>query len=109
MSLLVVASVFALAVVIGLWRTHENDQVGPRRLLMTSVQIVCMDCSDPESHWPERTLLTERNRCSRCGGKSYLLASLMYAARRAAASQEAPAREGRRIIKFAVKRRGGAA
>jgi hypothetical protein len=47
-----------------------------RTVRATSVAIYCGDCTSPNRQQPVRTVLTTDRRCSGCGGRSYVLASL---------------------------------
>lgn len=46
---------------------------------VTATQIVCGDCGG-DSAFPRKTLLTSAGTCSRCGGRSYALASKLSGA-----------------------------
>jgi hypothetical protein len=47
----------------------------PRNLIkLVGVQIICGDCAGEEDV-PAKTYLTAQDKCSRCGGNSYVLAS----------------------------------
>jgi hypothetical protein len=50
------------------------------------VQIICGDCSG-ESYRPNRTYLDLNGHCARCGGSSYLLASIVASYRAQARAQ----------------------
>jgi len=62
---------------------HERDLLYAAPAV-TSTQIVCGDCSHRGNYYPEhpiRTLLRIDGRCDRCGGRSYELASIVFARR----------------------------
>jgi hypothetical protein len=51
---------------------------------VTSTQIVCGDCSHIGNDYPKRPIRTRLRvdgRCDRCGGRSYALASIVFARR----------------------------
>lgn len=85
MVTILVAAVIALSVaclVLIRSRTIDPDQLverlpGP---LTMHVQIICGDCAGDGS-LPNRTHLNRDGHCARCGGSSYLLASMVAANR----------------------------
>lgn len=101
-------------------RTIDPDQLVQRRRapLTLGVQIICGDCSG-ESYRPNRTYLDLSGHCARCGGSSYLLASIVASYQAQARAQrlrevhsgssrgrvipfEAPASRASRSTKIAV-------
>src|SRR5512144_1667536 len=86
--LAVIALGFALVVFL-LSRTTDPDQLYQRRAepLMMGVLIICGDCAG-EGRLPARTYLDRSGRCARCGGHSYLLASVAGANRAQATAEQ---------------------
>lgn len=74
--LAIIALGFALVVFL-LSRSTDPDQLYQPRAepLMMGVPIICGDCAG-EGRLPARTLLDRTGHCARCGGHSYLLASI---------------------------------
>jgi hypothetical protein len=59
---------------------------------VTCSMIVCGDCAG-DSPNPRKTLLTREGRCSGCGGRSYVLASILFQRRNQYESE--PTEDGR--------------
>ncbi|PYS89007.1 MAG: hypothetical protein DMF64_19065 [Acidobacteria bacterium] len=49
------------------------------RTVVTTILIVCGDCAG-DALFPLKTLLTSDGTCSRCGGRSYVLAAKLSGA-----------------------------
>lgn len=102
--LAIIALGFALVVFL-LSRTTDPDQLYQPRAepLMMGVPIICGDCAG-EGRLPARTYLDRSGHCARCGGHSYLLASIVCAHRaqaRAERLSEEQSRSGHgRVIPF---------
>lgn len=91
--------------VLFMWRSINPDQlVQPRPAPLTmAVQVICGDCAG-DGRLPIRTSLDRSGHCARCGGSSYLLASIVAsisAQVRAEQLREVHARSSRgRVIPF---------
>ena len=85
--LALIAIGFALVVFL-LSRKTDPDQLYQRRAepLMMGVLIICGDCAG-DGRLPARTYLDRSGRCARCGGHSYLLASVAGAHRAEATAE----------------------
>lgn len=60
-------------------RTNSEPVTRAALPVVTGVQIVCGDCGG-FALFPLKTLLTSDGRCSRCGGRNYVLAAKIGAA-----------------------------
>jgi|ERR1044072_5198579 hypothetical protein len=57
------------------FNSYVGQAVEPRNLIkLVGVQIICGDCAG-EDEVPAKTYLTAQDKCARCGGNSYVLAS----------------------------------
>ncbi|HLF83291.1 MAG TPA: hypothetical protein VI837_03865 [Blastocatellia bacterium] len=91
-TIIIVASAIALTLAYVALLRHgavvDADQLfQPRPAPLTmGVQVICGNCSG-ESYRPNRTYLDLNGHCDRCGGRSYVLASIV-ASNRAQARAE---------------------
>ncbi len=57
------------------FNAYSLQVIEPRNLIkLVGVQIICGDCSG-EDEVPAKTYLNAQDKCARCGGNSYVLAS----------------------------------
>ncbi|HSE36627.1 MAG TPA: hypothetical protein VLG74_04935 [Blastocatellia bacterium] len=105
---LAVIAVGLILLVFFLSRREDPDQLFQRRAepLMMGVLIICGDCAG-DGRLPTRTYLDRSGRCARCGGHSYLLASVVGAHRAEATAERleeawARTRHGR-VIPFETR------
>ena len=83
MLMIMVATALALGLACAclmMFRTSDPAQLQQSRseLLRVGVQIICGNCSGDDNH-PVKTYMDLSGSCGRCGGNSYLLASVVAA------------------------------
>ena len=81
MSLIFMSAVcLMLLIVLKMRGNHSGQLVEPRAAILSiGVQIICGDCSGDDDR-PIKTYLSRTGSCSRCGGRSYILASRHFLA-----------------------------
>ena len=72
--------IFAVTYTLSTVRAHNQRRLSEPRgdIVTVGIQIICGDCSG-DTQRPIKTYLDLHGNCSRCGGRSYVLASSLSA------------------------------